>query len=87
MSLKPPPNAEVVIYQSKAGSLVLKAKLNRESIWLTQDQIANLFDVQKAAISKHIKNIFDTNELNRKSTVSKMETVRERGKKSSYKKS
>lgn len=80
MSSKPLSNSEDVIYQSKAGSLVLKAKINQETIWLTQDQIAKLFDVQKAAISKHIKNIFDTEELDRKSTVSKMETVRKEGK-------
>ena len=45
------------------------------SIWLTQDQIASLFDVQKAAISKHLKNIFTSDELNEKSVVSILETT------------
>lgn len=65
----------VVIYQSKAGALELKADLSRETIWLTQDQIADLFNVQKSAISKHIKNIFNIKELDKKSVVSILETT------------
>lgn len=52
-----------VIYQSKAGSLELKTDVNLDTIWLTQDQVATLFDVQKSAISKHTNNIFSTVEL------------------------
>jgi prophage maintenance system killer protein len=62
-----------IIYQSKSGSLELKTE--QETIWLTQAQMASLFDVQKAAISKHLKNIFDSDELQEKSTVSILETV------------
>ncbi len=47
--------------------------------WLTQLKIAELFGVQKAAISKHLKNIYSTGELNREATVSKMETVQNEG--------
>lgn len=65
----------IVIYQTKTGSLELKADTEHETVWLTQQQVAELFDVQKAAISKHVKNIFESKELERKSTVSKMETV------------
>ena len=54
---------QVIIYQTKAGALELKADLQGETLWLTQQQIAELFDVQKAAISKHLKNIFDAEEL------------------------
>jgi len=64
-----------IIYQSKTGSLELKTDNEYETIWLTQQQVAELFDVQKAAISKHVKNIFTSEELEYKSTVSKMETV------------
>lgn len=71
---------QVVIYQSKAGALELKADISRETIWLTQQQVATLFNVQKAAISKHVKNIFVSGELKLKSTVSKMETVQIEGK-------
>jgi death-on-curing family protein len=68
----------IVIYKTKEGPS-LEVKLEKETLWLTLNQIALLFDVQKAAISKHIKNIFKTGELEPDSTVSKMETVQMEG--------
>ena len=65
----------VVVYQTKSGSLELKTDQQHETIWLTQEQMASLFDVQKAAISKHLKNIFDSGELQEKSVVSILETT------------
>lgn len=67
--------ANVVIYQSKNGALTFKTDHVNETIWLTQDQMTELFDVQKAAISKHLKNIFDSEELQEKSAVSILETT------------
>lgn len=49
--------------------------MEQDTVWLSQEQLAALFDVQKAAISKHLKNIFASGELERKPTNSKMETV------------
>ena len=69
---------EIVIYKSKEGPK-LDVRLEEETVWLTLNQIAFLFNVQKAAISKHIKNIISSGELNEKSTVSKMETVQIEG--------
>jgi hypothetical protein len=46
-----------------------------ESIWLTQKAMAELFGVQIPAISKHLKNIYESGELQENTTVSKMETV------------
>lgn len=69
---------EIIIYKSKDGPS-LEVRLKEDSVWLTQNQIAYLFDVQKAAISKHIRNIFQSGELEEKSTVSKMETVQIEG--------
>ncbi|OGT44377.1 MAG: death-on-curing protein [Gammaproteobacteria bacterium RIFCSPHIGHO2_12_FULL_40_19] len=66
---------DTIVYQSKSGSLELKRDEKHETIWITQDQMASLFDVQKAAISKHLKNIFDSDELKEKATVSILETV------------
>jgi prophage maintenance system killer protein len=66
---------DTIIYQSKSGALELKTDKEQETIWLTQDQMASLFDVQKAAISKHLKNIFDSEELKEKSAVSILETT------------
>lgn len=69
---------EILIYQTKDGPN-LEVRLENETVWLTLNQIASLFDVQKAAVSKHIKNIFNSNELKPSSTVSKMETVQLEG--------
>lgn len=70
---------KTLIYQTKNGALELIADKQVETIWLTQQQVAELFDVKKAAISKHVKGIFDSKELEYKSTVSKMETVQKEG--------
>lgn len=71
----PPHLTNAIVYQSKSGSLELKADTKYETIWLTQDQMSSLFDVQKAAISKHLKNIFDSEELQERSVVSILETT------------
>ena len=66
---------DTIIYQSKSGALELKTDKKHETIWLTQQQMASLFDVQKSAISKHLKNIFDSEELQEKAVVSILETT------------
>jgi prophage maintenance system killer protein len=70
---------QIVIYQAKSGALELRADAARDTFWLNQQQVAQLFDVQKAAISKHVKNIFATGELEEQSTVSILETVQKEG--------
>lgn len=69
---------KVLIYERKDGAH-FEVTLQGETVWLTQAQIANLFVVRKPAISKHIGNIYREGELDRKSTVSKMETVQREG--------
>lgn len=54
--------------------------MDADTVWLSQQQIADLFGVQKAAISKHMKNIFSIGELERDRVVSKMETTASDGK-------
>jgi death-on-curing family protein len=68
-----------LIYQTKSGSIDIKTDVKNETLWLTQQQVAEIFEVQKAAISKHVKNIFDSLELNKASTVSILETVEKEG--------
>lgn len=75
-------NEEIIIYKDKTGKISLDVKFKKETIWLTQKQIAILFDVNIPAISKHIKNIYKEKELDIKSTVSKMETVQVEGSRS-----
>ena len=71
---------EIVIYQAKDGAVEVRLDEKKETVMLTQQQVGRLFDVQKAAISKHIKNIFGTGELDKNSTVSILETVQNEGK-------
>lgn len=69
-----------IIYQAPNGAVEVRLDAKKETILLTQQQVAELFDVQKAAISKHVKNIFDTKELEEGATVSILETVQIEGK-------
>jgi len=69
---------QIVVYQPNE-TVRLDVRLENETVWLTQLKIADLFGVQKAAISKHIKNIFASGELIKEATVSKMETVQAEG--------
>lgn len=70
----------IVVYKTKNGSIELKADSKHHTVWLTQDQLGTLFDVKKAAISKHLRNIFDSSELNENSVVSILETTAQDGK-------
>jgi prophage maintenance system killer protein len=71
---------EIVIFETNAKRV--EVQLKGDSLWLTQNQMACLFDVKKAAISKHLKNIFDSGELVAEATVSKLETVQQEGQRS-----
>ena len=53
---------EIVLYQPE-GEVRLEVRVENETVWLTQAQMAELFDVQRQAITKHIKNIIETHEL------------------------
>ena len=55
---------EIVIYTSEDGTVSLDTKLENETIWLTQKQMAELFGVKTPAISKHLKNIFNEGDTN-----------------------
>lgn len=70
---------EIVIYTSEDGSISLDTKLENDTIWLTQDMMAQLFDTTKQNISLHIINIFKDEELDEISTVKKFLTVRKEG--------
>jgi prophage maintenance system killer protein len=63
---------EIVIFQKKGAGAVIQVTLKKETLWLSESQIALLFDRDRTVISKHIRNIFSEGELNRKSNVQKM---------------
>ena len=67
----------IAMYQS--GEIELDISIQEETIWLTQKQIVELLDSSKANISEHIKAIFDSNELQRSTTVRKFRTVQSEG--------
>lgn len=66
---------KIIIYKTKSGVPEIDVKIEKDTVWLTEKQIAQLFDVNVPAISKHINNIYNEEELNQGSTISKMETV------------
>jgi hypothetical protein len=79
---KPTTTTGLIVYQAKSGALEFKVGEGQETFLITQQQVAQIFDVQKGAISKHVRNIFESGELSKKATVSKMETVQIEGKRS-----
>ncbi|WP_373548854.1 virulence RhuM family protein [Haliscomenobacter sp.] len=72
--------SEIILYTTPNGEVRLEVYIGQETVWLTQKAIAALFGVQRPAITKHLKNIFESNELNEDSVCSKMEHTAEDGK-------
>jgi prophage maintenance system killer protein len=73
------PDSQVVIYRSPGGSIALEVKLQGESVWLSLNQMADLFERDKSVISRHLRNVYKTGELKRSSTVAFSATVQEEG--------
>ena len=65
------PNSEILIYQNPNGNIKIDVRLEDETVWLTQDQMANLFGKAKSTINEHIKNIYAENELEETETMRK----------------
>lgn len=74
------PKGEIVIYTSADGKISLDTKLENETIWLTQDMMAKLFETTPQNITMHIKNIYDDEELEQTSTCKDFLQVRNEGK-------
>ena len=73
-------NSNIIIYQGENGKTHIEVKLEENTVWLTQQQMADLFGVKQPAISKHLKNIFDSGELNKDSVYSILEYTASDGK-------
>ena len=78
--LTPYETREILFYKTDNGEVRVEILLYQENLWLTQAKMAELFEVQKAAISKHLKNIFTSGELMEDSVVSVLETTAADGK-------
>lgn len=77
---KRPKIKAVIVYQAKSGAIELRGDFARDTIWATQDQIAELFDTTKQNISQHLKAVFKTEELAENSVVKDFFTTASDGK-------
>ena len=75
-----PPNGEILLYQAPDGTAKLNVRLVNESVWLSIDQMALLFGIDKSGISRHLKNIFSTGELVKPAVVANFATTAADGK-------
>ncbi|MFA5541100.1 MAG: virulence RhuM family protein [Bacteroidales bacterium] len=73
------PNREFLLYKTDSGDIKVDVLLQNETIWLPQSKIAELFEVQRPAITKHLKNIFDSGELDEKVVCSILELTMPHG--------
>ncbi len=70
---------EIIIYQTEDGLTKINVSMHDETVWLSLDQIAELFQRDKSTVSRHIKNIYDEGELTREATVANFATVQNEG--------
>ncbi|MBI3448147.1 MAG: virulence protein RhuM/Fic/DOC family protein [Acidobacteria bacterium] len=69
------PGGEVVVYQAPDGEVRVDVRLDRDTVWLSLNQMADLFDRDKSVISRHLRNVFGSRELERTATVARNATV------------
>ena len=72
-------NGDIVIYQSEDGNTRINVNLQGETVWLSQQQMSELFKTDRTSISRHIKNIYKTEELDKKSTCAFFAQVKDEG--------
>lgn len=72
-------NSEIILYQTEDGQTHIQVRLQNETVWMSLNQIAELFQRDKSVISRHIRNIFIERELRQESTVAKFATVQSEG--------
>ena len=80
MKQLPSNNSDFILYTSPNGEVRVDVFVNEETVWLTQKAIANLFGVDRTVITKHLKNIFDSAELEENSVCAKIAHTAEDGK-------
>lgn len=71
---------QIILFQTQGGETKIEVRLANESVWLTADQMAELFQRNKSTISRHIKNVLGSGELNRDSVVAENATTAADGK-------
>lgn len=72
-------NSEFIIFKTEDEKISVDVRMESETVWLTQDQMAILFDKGRSTVAEHILNVFKEGELNEKSTCRKFRQVRMEG--------
>ena len=72
-------NSKIILYQTEDGQTKIEVRLEEETVWLSQEQMAELFQTTNQNISLHIKNVFEEGELENNSTVKDYLTAQEEG--------
>ena len=75
-------NNQIIIYQTEDGQTQIDVRMENETVWLTQAQMAELFETDRTSIVRHINNIYKVEELDRESTCAKIAQVQVEGKRS-----
>ncbi len=75
----PDTQSQIILYTAADGKVTADVFFAKETFWLTQRTMAELFGIKAPAISKHLKNIYASGELTEAATISKMETVQMEG--------
>lgn len=70
---------QIILYQTQGGEAKIEVRLANETVWLTADQMAELFQRNKSTISRHIKNIYESGELEQNRTVAFLQLFRMKG--------
>lgn len=72
--------SNIILYSTEDGKTKIDLKLDNETVWLTQKQIAELFDISIKTVNEHIKNIFNDNELNKIQVIRQFQITANDGK-------
>jgi hypothetical protein len=72
-------NSEIIIYQNNDGNIKIDVRLEEETVWLNQDQMATLFGKGRSTVAEHIANVFDEGEVEQIRTCRKFRQVRMEG--------
>ena len=72
-------NNNIIIFKTDDEKISVEVRFHEETVWLTLDQMAALFERDKSTVSRHVKNIFDEGELLQSATVAKFATVQMEG--------
>lgn len=81
-SVKEINNSNIIMYTTEDGLTKIEVTFDGDTVWLSLDQMAKLFQRDKSTISRHIKNIFSEGELRQEATVAKFATVQTEGNRS-----